>query len=233
MKRAFLIALSALLLMALPGALAEVAEPPAVPFERLPPLEVEINPQAGVTRSLPTTEETVVIENGNTFTITSKGITFKQELPFGWFGFSQDVNQQLNDYMSYFKDPRAALDYVFNIDLSLLVLNTANNYQVLVYTRQNDTSKFFGSLSEEATYQTAMAYFQKNFPDAGIEAIKSDNGNNYVRTVELYESGQYSVIYFTYVNGTMLGFELLTRQEELLPEHEELLLSVVSLVELL
>lgn len=228
MKKILTLALCALMLL-VPAAFAQ--EPPFEPLPPLPPLEVEIIREAGQARSLPVSEEVVDIQQ-DIFTITSKGVTSKLQVPFGWYGFSQDVARQLDAYMNIFNNPRGAMDYVFALDLSLLLIDSQTNNQMMFFTRANQLSGFFVSMESPETHEAVFAYFSKNAPNSMAEKLEIA-GRPFVKTEEIDSSGTPTLVIFTYHNGVMLGFQLLPEDGAINEGDLQLLSSFVETLEIL
>lgn len=228
MKKALSLALCALLLLALLPALAET-QPPFEPIVPLPRVEVELNQPEDITRSLPQTTDVVQITDG-VYTITSKGVTISLQAPFGFYGFSQDVAQQMDAYMHVFQNPRAAMEYIFALDLSLFLTAPQSTTQLMYFTRRTQVSEFFVSLLDTASFETALNYFASNVKgdiEVGRVTIK---GREFITSREVTNGNQPTLVYFTYQDGAMLGFQLIPDGEQISPEEVELLASFVEMV---
>lgn len=230
MKKTLTLLVAALVLLAAP-AWGQAAEPPFEALPVLPRLDAPLQSGEAATRSFPQSEDVVLIDL-DVFTITSKGVTAKLLTPFGWYGFSQDIAQQLDTYMNVFKDPRAAMNYVFNMDLSLLLIDSQTNLQIMFYTRVNQLSQFFITMGDEAAHQAVFDYFTQNAPGAKVEKL-TVNGLPFVKTEEIGQGGVPNLVYFTYHDGVMLGFQLVPEGDTILPEHTELLQAFIEPLEIL
>jgi len=233
MKKSLALILSALLLLSLAPSLAQEGTLPPEAALIDPPARAELvlAPLDQQTRSIPQTTDTVVI-SGDSFTITSKGVTATMLVPFGLYAFSQDVKQQLDDYIFFFKDPRAAMEYVIGNDLSLFLMDPQNGDQLMYYVRQNDASLFFKDLQEEGVQELAVGYFTENAPEGHVISEVVIKGRNFIRSQEISAKGTPLLIYFTYVNGFLAGFQLDPAGQAIDERNEALLLSLAESAEL-
>ena len=233
MKRTLALILAALLLTGLIPGLAQSDRLPPEAAQLNPPdkLEAELVQGPDQTRSLPQSNDTVVITDG-AFTITSKGVTVTLQAPFGWYAFTQDIKQQLNDYMRVFKDPRAAMEFVINGDLSLFAMDLETSDQLVYYLRESEASLFFRDLQEPGINELAVSYFTENAMEGSQIGELAINGRPFIRTVEIKSSGVPTLVYFTFVSGVMLGFQLDPGDGEVAEADDAVLLAFVEGVEI-
>lgn len=232
MKRTLALILAAFLLISLVPGLAQTGQlpPEAARLNPVDKLEAELVQGPDQTRSLPLSNDTVVIQNG-AFTITSKGVTVTLQAPFGWYAFSQDIKQQLNDYMRVFKDPRSAMEFVINSDLSLFAMDLETSDQIVYYLRESEASLFFRDLQETGVNELAVSYFTENAPEGNQVSELAINGRPFIRSLEIKSSGVPTLVYFTFVSGVMLGFQLDPGDGEVSEADDAILLAFVEGVE--
>lgn len=228
MKKTLTLLLAALMLLSALPALTEALPPDLELPERPGRLEAELNPLGEGTRSAtPQTEDVVEISDG-VFRITSKGITVSLSAPFGWHAFSQDVKQQLDDYLYVFNDPRGAMEFVIGHDLSLFALDAQSGDQLLFYTRDSATTRFFNDLQNPEVQALALGYFQKNAPEGHDASAITVKDRAFIRSLELTGAGEQILVIFTYTQGIQVGFQLQPVDGQIGPEDEALLLSFVE-----
>lgn len=227
MRKLLTLALAMLLASNLTPALAQTA-PEAPPVGITVQLPAELKEAFTGTRSsaFPETQDVVSIDGG-VFTITTNGITAEIMLPFGWMGFTQDIKLQLMDYANFFNDPRGIVQYLIDSGINFIAQDPDSGGFVFVFVYRNALSELFINLQDEGMFQTAVSMYQE---DSGMGFQRKEAtiaGHNFIRSLEPDSEGTL-LIYFTYHEGAVIGFQLSLMGEEATPEEEMILAAVIE-----
>ena len=230
MKKMLAMLLALVMALSLTGGLAQTVT--------LAPEELTTAPDAGGLRELrksssqiraaafPETADEVSIKDG-VYTITTQGVTITLELPFGWIGFTQDLKQQMVEYLQYFEDPRALVEALVASSINLLALEAGSDAQMMVFSEVNAASSLFMDLADADMYEMALGMYQQSAGE-GVDITGEVIGDmNFIRSLELGEGYEY-VVYFTMIGGARIGFELLPHGTEVTEAEEEILVDLIA-----
>ena len=231
MKKPLSLLLALALCLTLTSPLAQAAQPtikasPVAIKERLPEELALTDPGTRSPAAFPITQDVVTIDGG-IFIITTNGITAEFQLPFGWQGFTQDIKLQLLDYVNTFDDPRSTVQYLIDRGINLLVNDPASGAIILVFVQRTPLSQLFISLEDEEMFQSALDMYQADSPEGFKREGANMEGLNFIRSLEPDGEDQL-LVYFTYHEGAMIGFQMWLDGEEATPDEELLLSSVIA-----
>lgn len=230
MKKMFLLLLALVMTLTLTGGLAQTVT--------LTPEELTTAPDTEALRqfkqsgsqiraaAFPKTEDVVSIKDG-AYTITTQGVTIALELPFGWVGFTQDLKQQMVDYLQYFEDPRALVEALIASSINLLAIEAGSDAQLMVFSEVNGASTLFGDLADADMFEMALTMYQQSAGEGVDITGKAIGDMNFIRSLESSEGGEY-VVYFTMKGGARVGFELLPHGTKVTEAEEEVLVELIT-----
>ncbi|MDD2200311.1 MAG: hypothetical protein PHE08_11350 [Bacteroidales bacterium] len=227
MKMLMALLLAILLAANLIPALAQTSqEAPPVGITATLPAELKEAFTSTRSAAFPVTQDVVSIDGG-VFTITTNGITAEFMLPFGWMGFTQDIKLQLMDYANFFNDPRSIAQFLIDGGINLLVEDPDSGAFVFVFVYRNSLSELFINLEDEEMFLTALSMYQEDTGLGYKREAANIAGLNFIRSLEPDSEGTL-LIYFTYHEGAVIGFQLAIMGKEATPEEEMILAAVIE-----
>ena len=230
MKKLLLTLMALVMTLSLSGGLAQTVTLAPEELTTAPDIALlqELKQSASSVRAaaFPETADKVSIKDG-IYTITTRGVTITLELPFGWIGFTQDLKQQMVEYLQYFDDPRALVEALIASSINLLAIEAGSDAQLMVFSEVNGASSLFVDLADADMFEMALTMYQQSAGEGVDITGKAIGDMNFIRSLESGEGGEY-VVYFTMKGGARIGFELLPHGTEVTEAEEELLVELIQ-----
>lgn len=180
-----------------------------------------------VRSSFPETPDVAQENKDGSVTLTTNGTTVTFTPPFGFYAFSQDLKNQLNTYLTFWKNPRAMAERLIEMGVNLLVIEPSLTSEVHVIIWSDNISEFFVDSSQEGMFDALMELYLKDVPENIKRSSVEVNGRQYVRNEMPTDDGYIVTYYMTIHAGNKVLFRIVSEASPT-AEQEALLADVVA-----
>lgn len=156
-----------------------------------------------VRSAFPETPDKLVLNEDGVYQLTSKGVTLRIQPPFGVLFLTQDMQNQMKDYL-LLNNARGAAETLIANDYNGFYLDPSSGNEILLLLRENALSKLFVNSQENFTefFATVQTILGDNQTASQVDV----NGTSYVYVIETASDGVYH-LYYTIKNGVRVALQ--------------------------